>query len=109
MSLWQKKPKIKALAQHTFSLPYFTGQHLLSEVKNGAKKLVVELSRAADAKKLALSFAGENVPATMRQAAFRVLAGIKGDPEIEDLFVDYLVECEDKGDPLRIIADRYWD
>jgi len=63
----------------------------------------------ADAKKLALSFTGKNAPPGLREAAFRILAGIKGDPEIEDLFVDYLVECEDKRDPLRIIADRYWD
>ena len=41
--------------------------------------------------------------------AFRILAGIKQDPEIEDLFVDFLVECEDPQNPLRIIADHYWD
>ena len=34
---------------------------------------------------------------------------MKGDLEIEDFFVDYLVECDDKDDPLRRIADRYWD
>ena len=61
-----------------------------------------------DAKKLALLFAGKDVPPKLREAAFRVLASIKGDPEIEDLFVDYLVECEQRDDPLRRIADGYW-
>ncbi len=63
----------------------------------------------ADPKKLAFSFAGTDTPPLLREAAFRVLAGIKGDPEIEDLFVDYLVDHDDKRDPLRLIADRYWD
>ena len=63
----------------------------------------------ADAKALALSFSGRDTPPNLRQAAFRILAAIRGDPEIEDLFVDYLVECEQKDDPLRRIADRYWD
>lgn len=62
-----------------------------------------------DAKGLALAFAGPKAPPSLREAAFRVLAGIKGDPEIEDFFVDYLVECEDRRDPLRLIADHYWD
>ena len=64
---------------------------------------------SADAKALALSFAGRDTPPNLRQAAFRILADIRGDPEIEDLFVDYLVECEQRDDPLRRIADRYWD
>ena len=63
----------------------------------------------ADSKGLALSFAGAETPPCLREAAFRILAGIKGDPEIEDLFVDYLVDCEDRKDPLRLIADHYWD
>ena len=63
----------------------------------------------ADSKGLALSFAGAEAPPCLRAAAFRILAGIKGDPEIEDLFVDYLVDCEDRKDPLRLIADYYWD
>lgn len=63
----------------------------------------------ADAKGLAMTFSGRDTPPALRKAAFRVLAGIRGDPEIEDLFVAYLVDCDDKDDPLRRIADRYWD
>ena len=62
-----------------------------------------------DAKQLALSFSGKEVPFHLRKMAFHILAGIKQDPEIEDLFVDFLVECEDPQNPLRIIADHYWD
>ena len=62
-----------------------------------------------DAKRLALSFARPWAPLPLRTEAFRALSAIKGDPEIEDFFVDYLVECDDRDDPLRRIADRYWD
>lgn len=62
-----------------------------------------------DAKKLALSFAGKDAPLRLRETAFRILAGIKGDSEIEDFFVDFLVECDDPQNSLRLIADHYWD
>lgn len=62
-----------------------------------------------DAKRLALSFARPWAPEPLRREAFRALSAMKGDLEIEDFFVDYLVECDDKDDPLRRIADRYWD
>ncbi len=62
-----------------------------------------------DAKRLALSFARPWAPLPLRTEAFRALSAIKGNPEIEDFFVDYLVGCDDRDDPLRRIADRYWD
>ena len=62
-----------------------------------------------DVKRLAFTFSQAWVPLPLRTEAFRALAAIKGDPKIEDFFVDYLVECDKKDDPLRRIADRYWD
>ena len=62
-----------------------------------------------DVKRLAFTFSQAWAPLPLRTEAFRALAAIKGDPEIEDFFVDYLVECDKKDDPLQRIADRYWD
>ena len=45
----------------------------------------------------------------LKKQAFRALAGIAGDPEIEQIFVDYLVDCEDPDDVLIPIINSYWD
>lgn len=41
--------------------------------------------------------------------AYRILASIKEDPEIEQFFVDYLVSCEDPHSPMLPIIHSYWD
>lgn len=41
--------------------------------------------------------------------AYRILNKIKNDPEIEQLFIDYLVACDDRHDMIRIIVNSYWD
>ena len=78
-------------------------------VEAGALALYFLRQPGTDAKRLALSFARPWAPLPLRTEAFRALSAIKGNPEIEDFFVDYLVGCDDRDDPLRRIADRYWD
>lgn len=48
-------------------------------------------------------------PDELRKAAFQVLDTIKDDSEIEDFFVDFIINCEDKKNELRIIADNHWN
>lgn len=62
----------------------------------------------ADAKGLAMAFLELGYPDVLRQSAFEVLDSIKGDPEIDDLMVSILVNCEKKDDPIYKIADRHW-
>lgn len=63
----------------------------------------------ADKKALAMAVLQKNAPLSLRIAAYEILSKIKNDEEIEDLFVEILVECEDKGDPIRRLASAYWD
>lgn len=63
----------------------------------------------ADAKGLAMAFIAPGYPAVLRQSAFAVLDQIKGDPEIDDLMISVLVNCERKDDPIYRIADRHWE
>lgn len=61
-----------------------------------------------DIKALALPFAGRDEPAAIREAAYRSLSRLRGDPEIEKLLIDIYVYEEDNL-ALRSIADRYWE
>lgn len=45
----------------------------------------------------------------LKLTAFKVLNKIKNDIEIEQLFIDYLIEDNDKHSLLRMIATSYWD
>lgn len=47
-------------------------------------------------------------PCELKRTAYKILAKIKSDPEIEQFFIDYLVECEDKHDMILPIIDTYW-
>lgn len=60
-------------------------------------------------KRLAFSFTAPSFESALRLEAFQKLHSMKDDPEIEDFFVDFLVNCDDKSNPLRKIADSYWD
>lgn len=63
----------------------------------------------ADKKALALPFIAPGCPAQLRQAAFEVLNSVKGDPEIDALMIDVLVNCERTDDPVYQIANGHWD
>lgn len=45
----------------------------------------------------------------LKVTAFKVLNKIKNDSEIEQFFVDYIIEDDDKHSLLRTIASSYWD
>lgn len=63
-----------------------------------------------DAKALGFAFAREENAPVLREAAWRILHGIKHDPEVEAFFVDRLVHLE-KGRDAKLweIADTYWE
>lgn len=60
-------------------------------------------------KQIAFYFTSVWFPNELRKAAFQILNTIKNDSEIEDFFIDYIINCEDKTNGLRKIADSYWD
>ena len=45
----------------------------------------------------------------LRTQAYRALSHKKNDAEMERIFVQYLIDCEDSHDPLRPIIDSYWE
>lgn len=69
----------------------------------------MELREDPARKALAIACAGQLPSGMLKKQAFRVLAGIAGDPEIEQIFVDYLVGCEDPDDVLLPIINSYWE
>ena len=65
--------------------------------------------QGADRKTLAMEFTQVGYPAVLRNAAYEVLDSVKDDPEIDDLMVEILVNCERKDDPIYRIADQHWE
>lgn len=63
----------------------------------------------ADAKGLAMAFIEPGYPDVLRQSAFEVLDRIKDDPEIDELMISVLVNCEREDDPVYRIANGHWD
>ena len=45
----------------------------------------------------------------LRQSAFEVLDRMKDDPEIDELMISVLVNCEREDDPVYRIANGHWD
>lgn len=45
----------------------------------------------------------------LKQQAYKALADIKNDSEIEQFFIDFLVACEDKYNPILPIVNSYWE
>lgn len=84
---------------------------LSDPVQNAAKlrHIVLSLSRVNDSrtKDIALQ-CGKHPTFSVAAAAFRSLAKIKNDPQIEEFFVNYLVDHTDPHSLLKTIADSYW-
>lgn len=102
-----------ALASYPFDTITKEGiEKLLNEEENTklAVYLVSFLCRKEkdNKKQFAFYFADSRFPNELRKTAFQILNTIKNDREVEDFFVDYIVNCEDKTDSLKIIADNYW-
>lgn len=63
----------------------------------------------ADVKKLCMAFIEPGYPAVLRRRAFEILDRIKEDPEIDDLMVSILVNCECRDDPIYQLANSHWE
>lgn len=61
-----------------------------------------------DVKGLAMKFTELAIPEPLRRTAFEILDQIKDDPEVDDLMIQILVNCERKDDPIYQIADGHW-
>ena len=90
-------------------------QHLAHPEREDAQRaiagaiMIMELQTDPRLRAIALQIAREFPVCRARRFAYRALSRMKGDAEIEQLFVDYLVEHDDKHDALREIVDGYWD
>lgn len=62
-----------------------------------------------DRKALGRAFLEKGYPQALRTAAYRILASLYEDPEIDELMIQALVEIEDHEDPIYQIAAHYWD
>lgn len=62
----------------------------------------------ANVKELAMKFTEPEIPDPLRTTAFEILDQIKDDPEVDDLMIQILVNCERKEDPIYRIADGHW-
>lgn len=60
-------------------------------------------------KKIALLCTKANIPEELRFTAFSLLHKIKDDQDIEQIFIDCLVNDEDVHSKFRILADSYWN
>lgn len=60
-------------------------------------------------KNLVLPFADCSYSQTLREAAFQILSKQKNDEQIEQFFIDYLVNDDNQRNPLWKIASSYWD
>ena len=84
--------------------PYTYGQELKCVL------FLLEQQGSARLKQVALDCAmDERSPLFLKEQAFQVLNKMKNDGEVEDFFVRYLVDNEDKKSRLYQIADTYWD
>ena len=90
-------------------------QHLAHPEREDAQHAVagaipiLELQADPRLRAIALQIAREFPVCRARRLAYRALSKMKNDAEIEQLFVDYLVEHDDKHDEMREIVDGYWD
>jgi len=79
-----------------------------NQLKMRAILFVMKKENDSRIKKTALSCAGRTKNDILNEEAFGILAGIKNDPEIEQFFVDYLIDHADRHDPVLPIIDLYW-
>jgi hypothetical protein len=87
---------------------------LFSDIDEGKLKalrsLLYILSSNSDERTKDIAFKCAKIDCyNMKVTAFKVLNKIKNDPEIEQVFIDYIVEDDDKHSLLRMIASSYWD
>lgn len=84
----------------------------LSDPAKNASKLrhiLLSLSRCHDPRTKLVALQCANHPKFyVAEAAFSALVKIKNDPQVEEFFIDYLVDHTDPHSLLKTIADSYW-
>lgn len=59
-------------------------------------------------KQVALKCAKKIMDANLIVMVYHCLSLFKNDPEVEQLFIDYYVEHNDRNDPIQKIINNYW-
>ncbi len=85
--------------------------NLNNENQQKMKAILFVLSNQDDPrlKPIAIACAKQLPYCKLKVQAYKALCSLKNDIEVEQLFIDYLVDCEDKHDPLLTIINSYWD
>ncbi len=60
-------------------------------------------------KALALTCLDDQSPKVLRKAAYQALRIFPEDPEVEQRFIDYLVQCDDPHDEILPLIHSFWD
>ena len=86
---------------------YMKDMNCENQKKMTAVLRVLKIQGDIRLKCIAMRCAREAPSGELKKEAYKLLAQIKADPDIEQLFIDYLVECEDPHDAIRPIVDSY--
>lgn len=105
-----------ALALYPYRSITVDGLHdLANNTENNETTSVIHLlhylarKKENDVKNLVLPFTVCGYHQSLREAAFQILFTIKNDEQIEQFFIDYLVNDDKRNSNLWKIANRYWD
>lgn len=71
--------------------------------------LLMQVQKDVRLRKVALACARKLEYCKLKVQAFRILCGIKADEEIEQFFIDWIIEDDDPHSLLGRIANSYWD
>lgn len=70
--------------------------------------LIMKIQKDIRAKRIAIECTKKNMGDKLKREVYKLLNEFKNDKEVEDVFVDYLVNNSDIHDPIRLIVDSYW-
>ncbi len=60
-------------------------------------------------KQVAITCANQLPKCSLKKQAYKALCTLKNDSQVEQLFIDYLVDCDDKHDLILPIINSYWE
>lgn len=85
--------------------------NLNNENQQKMKAILLMLANQNDPrlKPIAIACAKQLPYCKLKVQAYKALCALKNDIEVEQLLIDYLVDCEDKHDPILPIINSYWD
>jgi len=96
-------PVTDELIRNCLVNPDFENQQILKAIL-----FKMELQEDPGRKAAAIACAKQLPFGTLLKQVYRVLAKIRNDPEVEQVFVDYLIDHEEIHDPLLPIINSYW-